>query len=312
MRAGDDVLPDRRPLANRPTPRNALTEAEKERIVTISSLPEFASLPPSQIVPHLADRGTYIASESSFYRVLKSEGLLNHRGRAKKPGKQAAPTSHCATAANQVWSWDITYCPTTVKGKFFYLYMIEDIFSRKIVGYEVYTEECGELAAALLYRTVLREQCFNRPLVLHSDNGAPMKSVTFKAKMDELGVTGSHSRPRASNDNPYSESLFRTLKYFPSWPTKGFNTLDDARNWMQRFVETYNNKHLHSRIGFVTPAQKHRGEDAEILAHRKVVYECAKAQNPSRWSGSTRDWKPVTEVMLNPDNTSKHKECEAA
>ena len=158
-------------------------------------------------------------------------------------------------------STHLTYCPSKVRGFYYYLYLIEDIYSRKIVGWEVHERESGSLAAELLQRTVLREQCFKSPLVLHSDNGAPMKSVTLKAKMEELCITGSHSRPSVSNDNPYSESLFRTLKYSPQWPSQGFKDLQTIRDWVQRFAAWYNNEHCHSRIGFVTPEQRHRGDD---------------------------------------------------
>ena len=213
----------------------------------------------------------------------------------------SAPTSYTATGPNQVWSWDITYCHSSVRGQYYYLYLIEDVFSRKIVGWEIYGQECGQLAADLLQRTVLKEQCFNQPLVLHSDNGAPMKSLTFKAKMEGLGITGSHSRPRVSNDNPYSESLFRTLKYRPEWPTEGFKDLQAARTWVYGFEAWYNNEHRHSRIGFVTPSQRHRGEDEEILKQRRAVYEQARSRNPHRWSGKTRQWEYTKEVNLNPE-----------
>jgi len=139
--------------------------------------------------------------------------------------KCAAATSYTTTAPNQVWSGDITYCASTVRGQYFYLYLIEDIYSRKIVGWEVHEQESGELAAALLQRTVIREQCFKQPLVLHSDKGLPMKSVTLKTKMEDRCITGSHSRPRVSNGNPYSESPFRTMKYCPQWPSEGFRVL---------------------------------------------------------------------------------------
>ncbi|TMX31733.1 IS3 family transposase, partial [Vibrio sp. Hep-1b-8] len=165
--------------------------------------PEFASLPPTQIVPTLLDKGEYIASESSYYRVLSAQGQLHNRGRQRSRKTHAKPTSYTATGSNQVYTWDITYLPSTTRGQHYYLYVIEDIYSRKIVGYEVYECECGELASQLLQRTLMREQCFSQPLVLHSDNGAPMKSLTFKAKMDELGITSSYSRPRVSDDNPY-------------------------------------------------------------------------------------------------------------
>ena len=298
---GGNVTEDQRPDAVRPEPANKLSDVEKQIIVSTCNQPEYASKPPSQIVPKLADLGLYIGSESSFYRVLHEHNQVQHRGKTQVQNKHAAPTSFTATAANQVWSWDITYCGSMVRGQYFYLYLIEDIFSRKIVGWEVHEEESGELAAQLLQRTVLREQCFTKPLVLHSDNGAPMKSVTFKAKMEDLGITCSHSRPRVSNDNPYSESLFKTMKYYPEWPSKGFEDLCAVRVWVARFESWYNEEHCHSGIGFVTPMQRHRGEDEELLIKRRAVYEVAKQRHPNRWSGEARKWRYVESVDLNPE-----------
>lgn len=309
IQAGD-VRADQRPGAIRPEPKNKLNDEEIEAILATCNQQEYASLPPSQIVPKLADKGVYIASESSFYRVLRTHGQLHHRGKSRAVERRAAPTSYCATAANQLWSWDITYCASTVRGLYYYLYLIEDIYSRKIVGWEAHENESGYSAAQLLQRTVMREQCFKKPLVLHSDNGAPMKSVTLKAKMEELCITGSHSRPRVSNDNPYSESLFRTMKYCPRWPSEGFKDLQVARDWVNGFVNWYNEEHCHSRIGFVTPSQRHRGQDKRILNKRKSVYSQAKEKNPQRWSGKTRNWEHIKEVALNPDRSEQ--ECRKA
>ncbi len=294
---------DKRPMATHPRAANKLSNEEVSDILALCNQPEYSNLPPSQIVPRLADLGIYLASESTFYRVLKANNQLTHRGRAKEPRNVKLPTTHIATAPKQLWSWDITYLASFVKGQFYYLYLFEDLFSRKIVGYEVYEQESGELAADLLQRIILREQCFNSPvaIVLHSDNGAPMKSQTLKAKMEEMGVVSSYSRPRVSNDNPYSESLFRTLKYCPMWPSNGFQTLENARLWVRKFVDWYNNTHRHSQIGFVTPAQKHRGEDLILMQNRRDIYETAKLKNPLRWSGKVRNWEVVSEVTLNPE-----------
>lgn len=295
------VLPDARPTACREQPANQLTEEERQDILTICNNSQMSSLPPSQIVPRLADQGQYIASESTFYRVLRQAGQTQHRGQAKAPRQVHQPTSHTATAPNQVWSWDITWLPSNVKGQFFKLYLIEDIFSRYPVGWEVHHEETGELAAELLQRSVLNAGGLARPLVLHSDNGASMKSFTLKAKLEALGIATSFSRPRVSNDNPYSESLFRTLKYWPQWPKKGFKSIDQAREWVARFIHWYSNEHRHSGIRFVTPSQRHRGQDQEILKQRRAVYQRAKEAHPERWSGKTRDWSWIDEVQLNPD-----------
>ncbi len=169
------------------------------------------------------------------------------------------------------------------------------------VGWEVHDSETGERAAELMQRTVMTEQCFRKPLVLHSDNGSPMKSYTLQSKLADLGITPSHSRPRVSNDNAYSESLFRTLKYCPQWPSQGFASLDKARDWVKDFVSWYNHEHRHSRIKFVTPAQRHRGEDKGILEKRTTVYELARSRMPERGSGNTRNWSPAGAVALNPE-----------
>ena len=292
-------------MAQRPVPANKLSVQEREQILETCNQPEYADLPPSQIVPRLADKGVYQASESSFYRILKAADQLHHRGRAKAKQKRQPPTTHVAVSANEVWSWDISYLPSWVRGQFFYLYLIMDVFSRKIVGWEVHDREGGEEAATLIQRTVLAEHCFRKPLVLHADNGSPMKSQTMQIKLYDLGIVPSHSRPRVSNDNPYSESLFRTLKYCPQWPSQGFESVQTAREWVSQFVRWYNEKHRHSKIRFVTPAQRHRGEDTKILARRNQLYVQAKEKHPARWSGKTRDWTTVGPVALNPENVDR-------
>ena len=292
---------DGRPTAIRPEPAHKLTEAEKEEILEVVNQPAYASLPPTQIVPRLADQGVYLASESTFYRVMAAAQQNHRRGRAQAPRRVPMPTSHTATGSNQVWSWDVTYLPASVRGQFYYLYLFEDIYSRKAVGWEVYAEESGELAAGLVQRSVMAEQCWRQPLVLHSDNGAPMKSATLLAKLYDLGITPSRGRPRVSNDNPYSESLFRTLKYCPQWPVGGFADIEAARAWVHDFILWYNHEHRHSRIRFVTPVQRHRGEDRAILAGRHALYQQARARTPRRWSGRTRNWEPIGTVDLNPE-----------
>ena len=296
---GAAVTVDARTTTPRPAPRNQLSAAERQAVLAACHCAEHAHLPPSQIVPRLADAGRYLASESTFYRVLKAADLGQRRGRAQPP--RTPPTSYGATAARQLWSWDITYLPTTVRGQYYYLYLVEDIYSRKAVGWEVHEEESGEHAATLMQRTVLAEQCWGAPLVLHSDNGSPMKSATLLAKLYDLGITPSRGRPRVSNDNPYSESLFRTLKYCPQWPAQGFADIHAARIWVRDFIVWYNHEHRHSQIRFVTPAQRHRGEDKTILAQRHAVYQAAQAIHPERWARNTRNWSPIKEVRLNPE-----------
>jgi putative transposase len=294
------ISKDLRPEAIRPEPANKLTSEERQRVLDICHQKENASLPPSQIVPRLADEGRYIASESSFYRILHEVDEQHHRGRSQKPRKSTPPKGFCATGPNQVWTWDITWLPAFIRGLFFYLYMSVDVFSRKIVGWEVFDRECSENAAGFIYKAVLAEGCILKPLVLHSDNGAPQKGATLNAKLQALGIMASFSRPRVSNDNPYSEALFRTCKYRPDYPVSGFDTIDDARRWVKQFVFWYNEIHRHSAIRFVTPNQRHRGEDRQILQQRQLVYEKAKSRNITRWSKATRNWGYIDHVWLNP------------
>lgn len=295
------VKKDQRPLVERPTPKNKLTKEERDEIIKTVNSPEYADLAPSQIVPKLADEGKYIASESTIYKVLKEEKMNTHRGRTSVPVKREPPT-HVATAPNQVWTWDITWLNAVIKGQYYKLYLIVDMFSRLIVGYEVWEEEKAEHAEYLIRKTTLSQGIAGRPLVLHSDNGSPMKAATFQATLEKLGVQSSFSRPRVSNDNPYSEALFKTMKYRPEYPFKGFTSLEEARKWVEEFVKWYNHDHLHSGINFITPYQRHYGLDKKIMEKRKETYEKAKARHPERWSKNIRNWTLPEYVSLNPIN----------
>lgn len=296
--ADGGVKVDGRPHAKRLAPKNKLSEEEKAEILDVVKQAEFVDLPPTQIVPKLADKGTYIASESTFYRVLREEKMQHHRGRSQKPTKRI-PESHLATAPNQVWTWDITWLGGPVKGMYFKLYLIIDLFSRKIVGWEVWESEEAKYAEQLIQKAVINEKIQGQPLVLHSDNGSPMKAATFQALLEKMGIQSSFSRPRVSNDNPYSEAMFRTLKYRPDYPTN-FETKDLARQWASEFVHWYNEEHFHSGLNFVTPVQCHTGAHTAILENRTIVYEKARSQHPERWARATRNWTPHEQVALNP------------
>ncbi|MBL3590123.1 MAG: IS3 family transposase [gamma proteobacterium endosymbiont of Lamellibrachia anaximandri] len=272
------------------------------RILETCNQAEYQSLPPSQIVPALADKAIYIASESSFYRVLKEADQLHHRGKVQAPRKVARPEAYKATGPNEVWSWDITFLATRISGLFYRLYLVMDIYSRKIVGWEIHENETADHASLLIRKACLAEGITEQGLVLHSDNGSPMKGATMLATLQRLGVVPSFSRPSVSNDNPYSESLFGTMKYTPAFPSKPFENLDAAREWVYDFVHWYNETHRHSGIKFVTPAQRHSGKEQSILVNREAVYQAAKQRNPKRWSRGTRNWQPVGEVWLNPVN----------
>ena len=281
-------------------PANKLSEKERQQVLDISNSTPFRDLSPKQIVPKLADQGVYLASESTFYRVLKEHKMLTHR-QASKPAVCRRPKQHVATGACQVWSWDITYLKTSVKGLFFYLYMIVDVWSRKIIAAQVFAEESMDHSAMLLAHACMIHGVQPEELVLHSDNGGPMKGATMLATLHKLGVIASFSRPSVSNDNPYSESLFRTMKYRPDYPSKPFESIDQAQSWVDGFIFWYNTRHLHSSIRFVTPDDRHYGREEHILSNRRKVYEKARSRNPNRWLKQIRNWNPVYRVWLNPE-----------
>ncbi len=234
----------------------------------------------------LLEKGIYIASESTFYRILRKNRQLHHRGRTAAPVKRS-PSTHKAHGPNQLWSWDITYLCGPAKGLFYYLYLIIDLYSRKIVGWEIYREESGELASEVVTKAVLSEKiCLgNKPLVLHADNGSPMKSATLRAT---------------------SESIFKTLKYRPAFPGSGFKDIEEARTWTCGFVSWYNHTHRHSALNYVTPEQRHRGKAREILAKRKKTLEEAKTRHPHRWRNRPiRDCSIEDTVYLNPERERK-------
>jgi putative transposase len=297
---------DRRPDADRPIPSHALTEAERARIIEVANESRFADTPPARIVPALADEGIYLASESSFHRVLHAQGQMNHRGRARPPRTSRPPTTHIAAHPGEVWCWGVTFLPAQIQGRWFYLYLILDLYSRKVVGFEVHDTDSAEHAAHLARRTALAEGVHAMPArpVLHGDNGATLKATTVLAMLYWLGIKPSYSRPRVSDDNAFAEALFRTVKYRPEFPPKGFADLNAARQWTVRFVQWYNHEHRHSGIRYVTPAQRHAGQDRLLLNARHAVYQSARERNPRRWSRQTRNWTPVTAVTLNPERNT--------
>ena len=305
-------LGDRRPSAVRPSPASRLTEAERQEILAVANRPEYAALPPTRIVPMLADNGVYIASESSFYRVLRDAGQLKHRGRSRAPVKQRPPTTHVARGPNEVWAWDVTFLPTQVLGQWFYLYLILDVFSRKVVAWEVHATDDADHAVRVVKRAALAEGIAgraNKP-VLHGNNGATLKATTVLAMLNWLGIKPSYSRPRVSDDNAYAEALFKTAKYRPEYPKRGFADLDEARQWAAAFVDWYNHEHRHSGIHYVTPAERHAGADRAVLEARSAVYAQAKARCPSRWNGrAIRNWDRHDQVTLNPERDAV---CSAA
>jgi transposase InsO family protein len=296
---GEILLEDQR-IHNDIPVHNKLAESVRQEILTVINQPEYSALTPYQIVPTLLDIGQYIASESTFYRVMKEHNQLAHRGK-EKATQRKKPAPLKASKANEIYSWDITYLLSPVKGQYYYLYLVMDIYSRKIVGWQVHDCESSAHAADLIEDIAYREKIDKNQLVIHSDNGSPMKGATLRAKMIDLDIASSYSRPRVSNDNPYSESLFKTIKYHYSFPESPFASLNEARAWVEGFVYWYNEEHKHSAIRFVTPNQRHNGLDKALLRNRKAMIEQAKRKHPERWNGrKTRNLTPIEDVYLNP------------
>lgn len=279
-------------------PSNKLSAEESAMVLTVATSKEFADKSPHQIVPTLADRNEYVGSESTFYRILKANKMSAHRG-STAPRNLVRPRAYETDRPGQLFTWDITYLRSGVRGHYFYLYMFLDVYSRKIMGWEVHDNESMLHSSQLLERICCKETINPRNLVVHSDNGSPMKGATMQATMQRLGITPSFSRPSVSDDNPFSESLFKTLKYCPQYPSDPFLTIEFARSWVEEFVVWYNEVHYHSAISFTTPSSRHEGLDGEILSRRRDTYKRAQERNPERWSGNTRKWEKVEKVRLN-------------
>jgi transposase InsO family protein len=283
-----------------------LSAQEKERVIEAANAPDYRDLTPHEIVPRLLEIGIYLASVRTFYRVLKEHDQLRHRGNCRVRRKCRKPPERKATAINQVYCWDITWLARTVKGLFFFAYIVIDLYDRSIVGWSVHETEDERHSRDLFER--ITEGRNIRFKYLHSDNGHPMKGVTLMGLMEKLGIKASFSRPRQSNDNPFIESLFRTLKYRPGYPVR-FETLEAAREWMMNFVHWYNTQHLHSSLDYVTPEQMRSGMAKAIFEKRNMTLETFKQQNPERWgSRKTKRWGELEPVILNPEKINQTRQ----
>lgn len=272
------------PPRDRPalTPPNKLAPAERAAILNALNSPEFVDLAPMQVYTKLLDAGVYLGSLSTFYRVLEENKQVKERRRLAKHPPRAVPEL-VATAPGQVLTWDITKLAGPVKGKYFDCYMMIDIHSRFIVGAHVHASESAVLAVEMMKEIF---GIHGVPEVVHADRGTSMTSKTVAALLADLEVTRSHSRPRVSNDNPYSESLFKSLKYGPTFPER-FASLGDARAFISGFTDWYNHHHQHSGIGLHTPANIHYGLAAGVAAERSKTLAAARAKNPNRFATTT-------------------------
>ena len=265
----------------RPPPPWTLPEDERDRIRDLLCSPRFCDLAPAQVFNTLLDEGIYVCSESTMYRVLRADKLSSDRRRGHRRHRHAPPVLR-ATGPNQCWTWDISYLRGPSRRVWFYLYAVIDMYSRKIVAWCVDTVESDKTARRLIATACQREHVPADTLIVHSDRGAPMTSHTLADLFETLGVTRSLSRPRTSNDNPYSEATFKTIKYRPDYPDR-FETIDDARSWMRRFVYWHNHVHYHSWIGGHHPAAVHDGTARHTTRARQAVLDAAYTANPARF-----------------------------
>ena len=292
-------MEDKRKGSHKKVVRKIAPEKKIELLKVVNSA-KYCDMSPYEVVPMLLDQGRYICSVRTIYRLLEKEDLIHQRDGSKKRQKRAKPPQRIASGPNMVWCWDITWLAAAIRGLFFYAYVIIDIFDRSIVGWAVHEEE-SDVHSRSLFETLSRGEDIIFEY-LHSDNGSPMKGSTLMAFLDSLNVKVSFSRPRTSNDNPYIESLFKTLKYSSGYPIR-FKDIEHAREWMADFVNWYNTEHLHSSIGYVTPEQLRDGSAADIFKKRNEVMQRAKLENPECWgSRDTICWGAPEEVVLNPEN----------
>jgi putative transposase len=275
----------------RPTPPRALGTEEREQVLEALHSERFVDQAPHQVYAALLDEGTYVCSVRTMYRLLASEGeVCERRDQARHPAY--ARPELLATRSNELWSWDITKLRGPFKWTYFYLYVILDVFSRYAVGWMVAHQETAALAKRLIEATCRKQEITPKQLTLHADRGSSMKSKPVALLLSDLGVTKTHSRPHVSNDNPFSESQFKTLKYRPDFP-KRFGGIQDARAFCVDFFAWYNTEHHHSGIGFLTPAMVHYGRAPEVIAARQQVLDLAHIHHPERFVR-----KPPTAPLL--------------
>jgi putative transposase len=285
------------PCVRPPSPRR-LDAAERQEVLDTLHLPEFADQPPAEVYATLLERGTYLASIRTMYRVLAEVGETQERRNQRAPQPHAMP-SLTATAPNQVWTWDITKLATLQKGVFLMAYVIIDLYSRFVVGWMVASKECQHLAAQLFAETIARHGV-SPGLQVHSDRGSAMKSDTLAQLLDSLGASRSFSRPRVSNDNPYSEAHFKSLKYQPDYPGS-FASVLHGRAWLQDFFAWHNDHHHHAGLALFTPTDVFYGRVAEVAATRQAALDAAHRAHPERFpDGPPLVSLPPAAVHINP------------
>jgi putative transposase len=274
-----------------------LTLEEEAKVLLLLNSPRFCDMAPGEIYATLLDESVYMCSQRTMYRILE-RNKQNVQRRQKEPGNYARPEL-LATGPNQLWSWDITKLKGPKKWTYYYLYKIMDVYSRVVVGWMVAYRESAALASTLINETCLRQNIKRDQLTLHADRGSSMKSIAVGQLLADLGVTKTHSRPHVSNDNPYSESLFKTLKYRPDFP-ECFGCIEDSRNFCRDFFNWYNKEHKHSGIAWLTPEDVHYGRAEEVVLKRQIVMDEVYMKYPERFvKGPSIVKKPDNQVWIN-------------
>ena len=287
------------PPRPRPTPERALNAAERQVVLDHLHAERFCDKAPAEVYATLLDEGTYLCSIRTMHRILADNSELKERRNQLRHPQYKKPEL-LATGPNQVWSWDITKLLGPAKWTYFHLYVILDIFSRKVVGWMVAERETAELAKRLIAATCEKQGIEPGTLTIHADRGTSMTSKPVALLMADLGVTKTHSRPHVSDDNPYSESQFKTLKYRPEFPDR-FGSAQDARAFCQVFFPWYNHEHHHSGIALLTPDMLHYGMAGEVIEQRQKVLDAAYARNPERFTHACPKHPPQpTAVWINP------------
>lgn len=279
---------DRRKGASKKVPRK-FSEEEKEILYQTANKEEYRDMTPGQIVPSLLEKGLYFGSERTLYRVLREKNALLHRSESRKPQRRYKPAELIAISSDEVYTWDITWLRTDVKGVFLFAYVVIDIFSRLIVGWCIEDCESPDYARNLYERIISNRKV--KPKFVHADNGGPMKGVSLVSFLQGMDIGLSYSRPRVSDDNPFIESFFKTTKYSARYPGH-FVNIASARKWFADFIDFYNTKHLHSGIGYVTPFQKHSGQDIAIFEKRQKTLNKAAKLHPNRFVNGPRKMTP--------------------
>ena len=269
----------------RPRPPLALSGSERQEVLDTLHSECFVDQAPPVVYASLLDEGRYLCSARTMYRILAQENEVSERRNQRRHPHYIKPEL-IATGPNQVWSWDITKLKGPAKWTYFHLYVILDIFSRLVVGWMVAHRESAELAKCFIRESCEKQSIEPQQLILHADRGSSMKSKSVAFLLADLGVTKTHSRPHVSNDNPYSEAQFKTLKYRPQFPQR-FGCLQDAQSYCRTFFDWYNTQHLHSGIAMLTPQAVHYGEADTILKHRTEILEAARMKNPVRFKGKS-------------------------